>query len=528
MKNKKQSASVKSEILCSTPSVGIVGWNLPKFMAQHEAFLAEIKNGIQSAGGESVFYGISGSADVLPGFSDNGYLGTHSELIGKAAHSNVKSNYWLPSRDMVADQIEVLVHQENPAALVFVPWSVSSLVGMMMATARTGVPAIFLPHYRAWPILSNLEAQSVAYRHCSILLLLEIFGLTKMGALETIFSSDNKKTAQAFALSQSSEMELASWGGKRIVEMARQNISSKRFFSPAAFSNALSVDMALGNSAETILHLRALAAESGVPFTPAIINEMCKRIPQLVPMDSYGEYMMKNFQNGGGILPILGALHSHLQASPTVMGRNLIEFARDAAGAKSALKIAKPLRGHGGLAILYGNLAQEGAVFRMAGVKESWLSASGPAKVFNSESECVAAILGKKVKKGDVIVLRYLGPKGSPGMPSIDAVPRALEERGLTDQVALVTDGRMNASGKTPAFVHVTPEAAMGSTFSILQDGDIIFWNFNERALTARLTDTDIKVRLSRWREQEKHMHNSFLFRYSKYTSSSSSGATLV
>ncbi|OGR85417.1 MAG: hypothetical protein A2901_09320 [Elusimicrobia bacterium RIFCSPLOWO2_01_FULL_54_10] len=210
------------------------------------------------------------------------------------------------------------------------------------------------------------------------------------------------------------------------------------------------------------------------------------------------------------------------------MGRNLIEFSRDASTVKSVFRSSRPARSHGGLAILYGNLAAEGAVFRTAGLKETWLAASGPAKVFNSEPECVSAIMAKKLKKGDVIVLRYCGPRGSPGMPSLDSVPHALSERGLEDQVALVTDGRMNPSGKTPAFVHAAPEAAVGSALSVIQDGDIIFWNFNERTLTVRLTDTDIKVRLSRWREQEKNMRNSFLFRYSKYSSSSSSGATLV
>ncbi len=509
------------------PSIGIIGWNLPKFMAQHESFLGEIKTAVQSSGGEATFYGISGGADVLPGFAGNGHRDAEGDLIKKTTDSNFKLNYWLPSRDMVADQIEVLSHQENLTALVFVPWSVSSLVGMLMATARTGIPAIFLPYYRTWPILSTLRP-GISYSHCSILLLLEIFGLTKLGTLEAIFAKDDKKTAQTFALGAGSEMDLASWGGKRVTEMARQNISSKRFFSQSAFSNALAVDMALGNSTETVLHLRALAMEAGIPLTPIAINESAKKVPQMIPMNSSGEFAMEDFKRWGGILPLLGALHAHLQASPTVMGRNLIEFARDASAVKSPFKAAHPTRKHGGLGILYGNLAAEGAVFRVAGLKEHWLTASGPARVFNSEADCVAAIQNKKIKKGDVIVLRYCGPKGSPGMPSLDMVPHALAEKGLEDQVAIITDGRMNASGHTPAFVHVSPEAAVGSALSVLQDGDTIFWNFHERTLTARLTDTDIKVRLSRWREQEKNMRNSFLFRYSKYSSSSSSGATLV
>lgn len=516
-------------------TIGIIGWNLPKFMVQHEPFLTEIKGAIQNAGSQAVFYGISGGADILPGFAGNGHR-DDGEPLRKSSDSNFKLNYWLPSRDMVADQIEVLVHQENLSALIFVPWSVSSLVGMMMATARTGIPAIFLPNYRTWPILSSLkpppdkkaEDLGVSYSHCSILILLEIFGLTKLGTLEAIFSKDEKKNAQSYALGQGSEMDLAVWGGKRIVEVARQNISSKRFFSQAAFTNALAVDMALGNSTETVLHLRALAVEAGVPLTPAFINEAAKKVPQIVAMTPQGEFPMADFKKWGGILPLLGAVHGYLQASPTIMGRNLIEFARDAAQVRSPFKSAHPAKKTGGLAILFGNLSAEGAVFRTSGLKEQWLTASGPARVFNSEADCVSAIVNKKIKKGDVIVLRYCGPKGSPGMPSLDAVPHALGERELEDQVAVLTDGRMNPSGKTPAFVHVSPEAALGSALSVVQDGDLIFWNFNERSLSVRLTDTDIKVRLSRWREQEKNMRNSFLFRYSKYSSSSSSGATLV
>ena len=169
-----------------------------------------------------------------------------------------------------------------------------------------------------------------------------------------------------------------------------------------------------------------------------------------------------------------------------------------------------------------------GALFRVAGLKENWLSNSGIAKVFDLEEQCIKALRSKKIKKGDLLVLRYCGPKGSPGMPVLSGLKDALETSGLEESVAILTDGRVLLSGKTPAFVHLAPEAAVGSALSIVEDGDLVSWNFFNRSLSLRLTDTEIKVRLSRWKEQEKNMKNSFLYRYCKYVSPSSLGATLI
>ena len=504
-------------------TVGVIGWNSPRFVEAHAPFIELLKRAVASHGAQPFFYGISGVSDILPAAAADGHPAANGSDAGRIA------NYGLPARDMVADQIEIVVHQENLGGLLMVPWSVSSLVGMMMAAIRCGVPALFMPCYRRWGLFPG-AAPGPTYSQCSMLVVLEVFGLTKLGAIEQLFPKKEKGAAAAAqaAECEPDEVHFAEWAGRRAVEMAKQNISPRRFFSQAAFQNAVSVDMALGNSCETVLHLSALAYESGVPLPLSLFNDGSKRIPQLVPVNRAGEFSMAEFQDWGGLPGLLGAIATSLQPSPMVIGKNIVEVAREHAAMRSSYKMSRPFRKHGGLGVLFGNLAREGAIFRVAGLKESSLVSSGPARVFDSEAACRSAIASKKIKKGEVIVLRYAGPKGSPGMPSLDAVERAIEDRGLGDSVVFLTDGRLTSSGRTPAFVHVSPEAAAGSALSVLQDGDIIFWNFFDKALSVRLTDTEIKVRLSRWKEQEKNMRNSFLYRYSKYTSSSSYGATLV
>jgi dihydroxy-acid dehydratase len=227
---------------------------------------------------------------------------------------------------------------------------------------------------------------------------------------------------------------------------------------------------------------------------------------------------------------LIGALHGYLQAAPTVMGKNIVEIAKENSSLRSAFKagLHSQKKTGAGLSVLFGNLAQQGALFRASGLKDSWLAGSGPARVFNSEDAAVEAVRAKKIKKGDVLVVRYCGPRGRPGMPQLSTLPQVLQGAGLGDSVLLVTDGRLGRVGGVPAIVHVAPEAAVGSPLSIAQDGDMVFWNFNDKSLTLRLTETEIKVRLSRWKEQEKNMRNSFLYRYAKYSSSSAQGAVLA
>ena len=502
----------------SAPSIGIVGWNSPRFWDSHSQFIESLKNVITSRGGKPLFLGISGGSDFFTFGASNG------NKLPFAGHSSFypPSHYRLPSRDIVADQIEIMIHEEALSGLVMVPWSVSSLVGMMMGVVRCGVPAIFLPNYPCW----LLPEEEKLYSRYSMLLLLEIFGLTKIGALENFFvrGKEEEKSAGSGTLNE----EFVKWGGQKIVEMVEQKISPRRFFSQSAFENCLAIDLALGGSTETILHLGALAQEAAVSFPLSMINGAAKKIPQLVAFNHFGELPLAEFSKSGGVAGLLGACAQFLGPCPTVGGKNISDIAKASSTLKSSFKFNSTAEKGGSLGVLYGNLAREGALFRVSALKEQWFAGSRPVKVFNSEKSCSDAVLSKKVKKGDLLVVRYCGPKGSPGMPPLSDLENAVKKNGLEGSVMILTDGRISLSGKSPAIVHISSEAANGSTLSILQDGDVVQWNFFERSLNARLTETEIRVRLSRWKQQERQIKNSYLYRYSKYSSSSAYGATLV
>lgn len=551
-KNKSAESESAKPAETSHHSIGIIGWNSPKFSQSHHPFVESLKKQVIQHGLTPVFFGISCASDLLSLTSkseDQPVFPFH--LAGSengAHHTNTPANYWLPSRDIVADQIEILIQEERLDGLVMIPWSVSSLVGMLMAMARCGVPGLVLPYYKSWTAFSNVgknqtpeEMEFLSYNRCSMLVLLEVLGLTKIGTLDAVFSSLKKgkparaeKNASKLPGAETAEpksedfSDLVDWGSKRVAELSKQKISPRRFFSQASLTNAACVDMALGGSAETVLHLNALAYEAGLPLVPTFFNDISRRTPQIVPMNRQGEFNIDEIQKNGGLLALLGALHPLLQPSPTVIGKNIIEIAKENSSTRSAFKLSHPAKKYGGLSVFFGNLAREGALLRAAGLKEDWLSYTGTAKVFDTESQCAEAFHSKKIKKGDILILRYCGPKGFPGMPYLANLKKIIQKSGLEESIAIVTDGRILLPGKTPAFVHLTPEAAVGSPLSVIQNGDQISWNYADRSLNVRLTDTEIKVRLSRWKEQEKNMKNSFLYRYSKYSSSSSLGATLI
>ncbi len=477
-------------------SIGIIGWNSPRFSESHQGFIDLLKNSISTRHGNPFFFGISGSLE-----------GAHSQSNGKKQ----SLHYGLPSRDMIADQIELIIYNEQLKGLLLIPWSINSLVGMLMASARCNIPTLFLPQYSLW----NSGINSFSYADYSLPLLLEVLGLTRIGTLES-FAAQNKDNS-----------EFAQWGSERILEMVKQNMSSRRFFSSAAFNNSLCVDLSLGGCTETVLHLSAIAQEADFTMPLSMVNELSKKVPQLVPQDKSGEFNLEEFEKWGGLNSLLSTLVSFLQPSPTSTGRNIVDIAKSSSHNRSNFKLNHTYGEQGSLGALTGSLARDGALMRGSSLKKEWLSYSGPVKVFNSEDSLIEAIQSKKIKKGDILILRYCGPRGNPGMPAMSAPLEALREKNLEESVAILTDGRLKGTGNTPAIVHISPEAAVGSPLSIIQDGDIVQWNFQEKSLNARLTDTEIRVRLSRWKEQEQRLQNSFLGRYSKYSSSSALGATL-
>jgi dihydroxy-acid dehydratase len=368
-----------------------------------------------------------------------------------------------------------------------------------------------------------------------MLVLLEILGFTKIGILEYwfkdkkfLFLEENKNTDS----SQSQEIDkqisdFIIWGGQRIVQMAKQKVSTKKILSQSAVHNALCTDAALGGSSEALLHLGAVAHEAGLLPCRTVYAEITKKVSQLVQMNRFGEFTLKDLQKCGGLHALLSALRYEIQTNPTVQGKGISDIIKENGSTRSLFRHnVTDKKIQTGMAVLSGNLARDGALFRTSGLKSQWLSSSGPAKVFTSLKACEEAVRSKKIKKGDVIVLPYCGPRGAPGMPCLQ-LKDLLEKHGLEDSVMIITDGRPDVLGKTPAIVQIVPEAAVGGPLAAIQDGDMISWNFAQRSLIVRLTETEIKVRLSRWKETKPWPENSFLNHYSRYALSSALGAVL-
>ncbi len=519
--------------------IGILGGNSQDFFANHSPFIDLLKKEISAKGGYPLFFSLSGGMDDNVGIKS---IVGNGKLENGKSHSTIAYNYGLPSRDIIADQIEILVHQAQLDGLIMLPWSVHSAVGMMMATIRCGISVVFTPRYDQWELFSLIHAanaqikndiETPSYTQCSMLILMEVMGMVRIGTLDYFLNARDKNQTDIPVLKKDVVQTFdpignSEWAAHRILDLAKQKISPRRFFSAAAFHNALCADIAMGSSTESILHLSALAYESGLPFPLTQINEISKKVSVQATMDKSGEFSILSMEECGGVRGLIASIQTYLQQSPTIIGKNIVDLARDLSLHHSSLKLAKPTKKHGGMAVFYGNLATDGAIFRISGVKEQWFAKSAVAKVYDSESACIEAIATKKVKKEDAVVIRYCGPKGSPGMPLLHGIKKALQSHGLEESVLIISDGRIPLSGKTPAFLHLSPEAAVGSALSIIQTGDIIFWNLEDRSLTVRLTDTEIKVRLSRWREQVKNMRCGYLFRYAKYSSPSSIGAILI
>jgi dihydroxy-acid dehydratase len=314
----------------------------------------------------------------------------------------------------------------------------------------------------------------------------------------------------------------------RVVELINQDITTRRILKTNAFHNAIVVDMAMGGSSNTVLHLPAIAHDAGIELPLAKFDEISRTTPNIVSLEPAGENYMEDLDHAGGIPAVLSALKYKLLSSPTVSGPNVLDIAKNSRILDpNVIRAAKPFRKEGGIAVLKGNIAPEGCVVKQAAVSEQMLKFTGPAHVFNSEEAAMSAILSKKIKKGEVIVIRYEGPKGGPGMREMLSPTSTLVGMGMTDSVALITDGRFSGGTRGPCIGHISPEAAQGGTIAIIKDGDIIQIDISKREINVRLTDSEIKLRLARWKPETKEELKGYLARYAKLVTSASTGAVL-
>jgi len=320
------------------------------------------------------------------------------------------------------------------------------------------------------------------------------------------------------ALANSSKKQrIAKETGARIVDLVGKNITPSRILTEEAFENAVAVDMALGGSTNSVLHLSAIAGEAGFTLSLAKYDEIGKRVPHLSNLVPTGPFDVEELDIAGGVQAVMKELKPmlHLEAL-TVTGKTVGENVQDVKVLNSEVihQFDKPVHAGGGIAILMGNLAPKGAVVKTVAVSPKMLTHVGPVKVFDSERESVEAMRKKLIKAGDVVAIRYEGPVGGPGMPEMLVPTATISGMGLSESVALITDGRFSGATRGPCIGHVAPEAAVGGPIAVLRDGDVVEIDVPARKLSVRLSDAEMAKRLAEWEPKPKKVTKGYLARY--------------
>ncbi len=471
-------------------------------------------------------------------------------------HSGMR--YSLPSRELIADCVETMIEAHQFDGMVCIPNCDKIVPGMLMAAMRVNIPAIFVsggpmpagrtPDGQAVDLISVFEGVG-AYQAGRIdarrLKLLEDYACPSCGSCSGMFTANSMNCLMealgialpynGSALAQTPEREaLASRAAALVLELVEKGITPRQIVTSDALDDAFALDMAMGGSTNTVLHALAIAHEAGVAYPLSRINHVADRVPHLCKVSPAGKWHMEDVHRAGGIPAILNEIERntdilHLDRI-TVTGESLRE---SIAGADIRdTDVIRPFsQAHspkGGLAILLGNLAPCGAVVKTGGVSPSMRQFTGKARIFESQDEAMAGIMAGLVQPGDVVVIRYEGPKGGPGMVEMLSPTSAIMGMGLGDQVALITDGRFSGGTRGACIGHVSPEAAAGGPIAALQSGDVIDIDLEERSLNVRLSDNEIQRRLASLPPFQPRTSSKWLRRYSHFVTSADTGAVLM
>ena len=492
-----------------------------------------VKDGIRNAGGVPMEFNTIGICDGL-------------------AMNHIGMKYSLVTRNIIADSIEATAMATPFDAIVFIPNCDKVVPGMLIAAARLNIPSLFISGgamlagvYKGKKVgLSNVF-EAVGQYEAGLMTKKELNMVEDM-ACPTCGSCSGMYTANTMnclteALGMglpgngtvpavfSERLRLAKKAGMQIMEVLKQDLRPKDIMTKEAFENAVAVDMALGGSSNTALHLPAIAHEAGVKLTLDDFNEIAKKTPQLCKLSPSGEYFIEDLYRAGGVTGVMrrmlenGRLHGDAKTVALEIQGELAKgaFINDDDVIKPW---DKPAYETGGIAVLKGNLAIDGSVVKEGAVDKEMLVHSGPAKVFDNEEDAVEAIRGGKIVAGDVVVIRYEGPKGGPGMREMLAPTAMIAGMGLDKDVALITDGRFSGATRGASIGHVSPEAASGGTIGIIQDGDIIEIDIPNRKLNVKLSDEEIEKRKSE-KKPYKIEVKGYLKKYALHVSSAAEGA---
>lgn len=503
----------------------------------HLKSIAEaVKAGVRAAGGTPFEFNVIGICD---GIAMN--------------HQGMK--YSLPSREIIATSIELMSQAHRFDALVLIPNCDKVVPGMLMAMARLDLPSILISggpmiagkyNGKTVDLISVFEAVGqVQAGKMSLeeLAELESTACPGCGSCAGLFTANSMNSlAEAIGLAlpgngtipapYAERQRLAKLAGMKVMELLEKDIRPSQILTPDAFRNALAVDMALGGSTNTILHLTALAYESGVPFDLNLVDEVSQSTPNLCRLSPAGSDRMEDLHLAGGIPAVMKELAEgqvlNLKTL-TVTGQTVEENLKKAKNKNS--KVIRPFRqpylNRGGIAILRGNLAPDGAVVKESAITPEMKKRRGPARVFDSEETAVEAILNKEINANDIVVIRYEGPKGGPGMREMLTPTSALAGMGLDTSVALITDGRFSGGTRGTAIGHISPEADEGGPIALIKEGDEIEIDIENCRLDVVLSDEELEKRKSKWTKPEIKVKSGYLALYSRLVSSAARGAVL-
>ena len=473
------------------------------------------------------------------------------------AMGHVGMKYSLPSRELIADSVESMMMAHMFDAMICVPNCDKIIPGMLMAAMRLNIPTIFVS---GGPMAAGKKSDGSA---CDLISVFEGVGKIKVGEMDEaelekleaqgcpgsgscsgMFTANSMNcltealgmglpgNGTILAIDPRRE-ELWKTAARRVVELALNGGPlPKEIATREAFLNALAVDVAMGGSTNTVLHTLAIANDAGVALGVDTFDEVSRATPNICKVSPSSEYHMEDVDKAGGISAIIKEISKTGMingAALTVSGKTIGEVAANANDPDGTVirTVDNPYSKDGGLAILRGNLAEKGCVVKTAGVSPGMMTHRGPAVIFNGQEEACEGILGGKVKKGDVVVIRYEGPKGGPGMQEMLAPTSYIMGRGLGESVALVTDGRFSGGTRGACVGHVSPEAAAGGAIGMVEEGDVISIDIPNRSITLEVDDDELERRKAAWSPAVKRQLSGWLARYAAMATSADTGAVL-
>ena len=499
-----------------------------------------VKAGVYLAGGTPIEFGTIGVCDGI-------------------AMNHIGMKYSLASRELIADSIEVMAIAHAFDAMVMVTNCDKIVPGMLMATARLNLPTMIIS---GGPMLAGRLHEQSSSKKIDLITVFEAVGAVlsdkmtedQLAAIEDAACPTCGSCAGMFTANSmnclteaigmglpgngtipavmSSRIRLAKKAGMQIVDLFEKQITPDKIMTKKAFTNALAVDMALGCSTNTVLHLTAIAKEAKVRIDLDQINEISKKTPHLCSLSPGGKHHIEDLNRAGGICAVLHEL-SELGLIDgecmTVTGKTVGENIKDKKIIDNDVirSVNNPYHDQGGLAILFGNLAPEGCVVKQSAVLDEMLCHQGPARVFESEEDASSAIMKGKIKKGDVVVIRYEGPMGGPGMREMLTPTSSIAGMQLDAHVALLTDGRFSGGTRGACVGHVSPEAMQGGPIAIVQDGDLISIDIPAKKIELKVSQQEIEKRFSKWSAPEYRITDGYMARYSRMVSSASEGAVV-